>query len=146
MKKLLLISLVGIVLVGCGENKVTKEMLIGQWECSLIGRVAKWKDGNYQEYVPIKNDSGTIKYFMKDDTLYFNFGTKNSYPYDLSSYYNKSELLKSQNGAYLATKKSIQYISHDQFKTIEETEIIFEDDENKNKKVNIEITCNRTPK
>lgn len=143
MKKLLLSSLIGFVLVGCGENKVTEEMLIGDWECTLIGQEAKWKDGKFEDYSPIKTDNGKIKYFMKNNTLYFNFGTNESYPYNLHSYYSNEEKVQSNNGITYKVQKTINYVSQNKFQTSELTEINFDNNEMRNKKIKVEVTCDR---
>ncbi len=143
MKKLLLSSFVGLVLVGCGEKKVTEEMLIGEWDCTFSGQEAKWENGKFSDYAPLKQDKGMIRYFMKDNTLFFNFGTDTSYPYNLKAYYNDSMDIKSNNGVTSKTQKTMNYLSPDKFKTTELTEILIDNAPNANRKMNVEINCDR---
>lgn len=70
MKKIVLISLVSIALTGCGEDKVTKEYLVGDWRCT---------DNQYQRYnvganedlgEPVSSFEGIEKFRMIDNELY----------------------------------------------------------------------------
>lgn len=145
MKKLILISLVSIALFGCEEKKVTEEMLVGDWDCDFAQQVAKWKDGAFQEYGEIERDKGQIKYFMKDNVLYFNFGNPTSYPFKLNSYYDQSEIINQLDNHKVKSKKSITYISPDKYKVIDVTEDIYtnDSDSSENNKTKFEYICER---
>ncbi|OCL23981.1 hypothetical protein A9G07_03840 [Gilliamella sp. wkB72] len=145
MKKLILMSLVSIALFGCEEKKVTEEMLIGDWECDFAQQVAKWKDGAFQEYGEIERDKGPIKYFMKDNVLYFNFGLPTSYPFKLNSYYDQSEIINQLDNHKIKSKKSITYISPDKYKVIDVMEDIYtnDSDSSENNKTKTEYVCER---
>ena len=41
MKRIVLLGLACFVLFGCGEKKVTEEMLVGDWECRQNEQKAK---------------------------------------------------------------------------------------------------------
>ena len=43
MKRVVLLGLACFALFGCGEKKVTEEMLLGDWECTQNDQKAKWK-------------------------------------------------------------------------------------------------------
>lgn len=148
MKKLLMISLSCLVLCSCGEKKVTEEMLLGDWECRLTGQEAEWKNGIFQDYSAPKSEKGLIKYFMKDNVLFSNFGLKTSYPFNLASFYNKSDDIQSIDGSNIKTQKSIEYFSQDRFKATIITEITYDDhtkDDN-NIKTKVVTDCERIKK
>ncbi|OCG77394.1 hypothetical protein A9G42_05680 [Gilliamella sp. Nev6-6] len=71
MKNLLLISLLGLTLIGCEEKKVTEEMLIGDWECSATEQRAKWKNGVFQNYsTTIDHGKSLVTYLKENDSLF----------------------------------------------------------------------------
>ena len=41
MKRIVFLGLVCFALFGCGEKKVTEEMLVGDWECRQTEQKAK---------------------------------------------------------------------------------------------------------
>ena len=51
MKRIALLGLACFTLFGCGDDKVTKEYLVGKWECKLDGYSSKMKDGKFTDYV-----------------------------------------------------------------------------------------------
>lgn len=63
MKRMVLLGLIGFVLVGCGDDKVTKEYLVGDWQCNGVKYKSIIKDDKFSEY-------------MKDRNIYFNWSFK----------------------------------------------------------------------
>ena len=51
MKRIVLLGLACFALSGCGDDKVTKEYLVGKWECKLDSYSSKMKDGKFTDYV-----------------------------------------------------------------------------------------------
>ena len=49
MKKFVLLGLIGFVLTGCGDDKVTKEYLVGKWDCSFKKYESRY-DPKIKEY------------------------------------------------------------------------------------------------
>ncbi|WP_294952324.1 hypothetical protein [uncultured Gilliamella sp.] len=49
MKRIKLISLVSLILTGCGDDKVTKEYLVGDWDCNNVKYESKY-DPKFKEY------------------------------------------------------------------------------------------------
>ena len=49
MKKIVLLGLIGFILTGCGDDKVTKEYLVGKWDCSLKKYESNY-DPKFKEY------------------------------------------------------------------------------------------------
>ena len=49
MKRIILISLVSLILTGCGDDKVTKEYLVGKWDCSFKKYESNY-DPKFKEY------------------------------------------------------------------------------------------------
>ena len=149
MKRIALLGLACLALFGCGDEssgkKVTEEMLVGDWECDFAQQIAKWKDGAFQDYGEIKRDKGSIKYFMKDNILYYNFGNPTSYPFNLASYYDQSEIIKPLDNHNIKQQKSITYISPDKYKIVDVMEDIYTNnsDNAENIKTKTEIVCER---
>lgn len=55
MKRILSVALVCLALLGCGEKKITEEMLVGEWECTISNQEAKWENGVFQDFTPPKS-------------------------------------------------------------------------------------------
>ena len=51
MKRIALLGLVCFALSGCGDDKVTKEYLVGKWECKWDSYRSTMKDGKFTDYV-----------------------------------------------------------------------------------------------
>lgn len=61
MKRVILLGLIGFVLTGCEEKKVTEDMLIGEWECDIDYQIAKMRNGIDQDYAPPSWSSSFIR-------------------------------------------------------------------------------------
>ena len=51
MKRIVLLALVCFALYGCGDDKVTKDYLVGKWECKLDSYSSKMEKGKFTDYV-----------------------------------------------------------------------------------------------
>ena len=69
MKRIVLLGLACFVLFGCGEKKVTEEMLVGDWECRQNEQKAKWKNGTFPDFGEVKNEKVLITYKYYDGML-----------------------------------------------------------------------------
>ena len=69
MKRIILAGLIGMVLTGCGEKKVTEEMLLGDWECIQTEQEAKWKNGIFQDFEEVKSEKTLVTYKNYDGLL-----------------------------------------------------------------------------
>lgn len=71
MKRIISIFLVGVALFGCSEKKVTEDMLVGSWECTLIQQEADWKNVLFQDYsTPVNRGKSLVVYIKENDTLF----------------------------------------------------------------------------
>lgn len=69
MKRIVLLGLACFVLFGCGEKKVTEEMLVGNWECTKNERTARWKNGTFQDFGEVISEKVLITYKNYDGML-----------------------------------------------------------------------------
>ena len=142
MKKLILISLVSIALFGCGEKKVTEEMLIGDWRCNFKEQVAKWKNGLFQDYAPpIDHETSLVTYLKVDNDLFVK--TPNSFR-KIKQYVNKMDGSFEYSIGDMKTVgfNKLEYISDDEFKSISEIIITQNKSEDNEKTKNI-MHCTR---
>lgn len=70
MKKIALLGLVCFVLSGCGDDKVTKEYLVGKWECKLEQFLAKNEGGKLSDYAKEGEISFVEEYKLEEGKLY----------------------------------------------------------------------------
>lgn len=69
MKRIVLLGLACFVLFGCGEKKVTEEMLVGNWECTKNEQTAEWKNGTFQDFGEVISEKVLITYKKYDGML-----------------------------------------------------------------------------
>ena len=69
MKRIVFLGLVCFALFGCGEKKVTEEMLVGDWECRQTEQKAKQKNGTFQDFGEVKSEKVLITYKNYDGML-----------------------------------------------------------------------------
>lgn len=116
MKRIILISLVSLALFGCGDDKVTKEYLVGDWECDITQQVAKWKNGGFQEYGEAKSEKRLIAYKIHDGTIIRNVPNdifKNNWK-SVSIRYFKD--IKIRDKHVFSIERKIDYISENEYK------------------------------
>ncbi|OCG58707.1 hypothetical protein [Gilliamella sp. GillExp13] len=141
MKKLVIIGLVSLALFGCGEDKITKEYLVGKWKCDLTSYRAKIQNGKFTEYVKDDiNISFTEEYKIENEKLHVfdeeNNNWKESDVIDEYSWKRKSHEQEDVN--YISTN-SIKKESQNKF-TITEEHIATHKN---NYKTKVVATCTR---
>ena len=57
MKKFVLLGLIEVILTGCGDNKVTNEYLVGNWDCNEEKYESKY-NSKFKEYEDYYLESG----------------------------------------------------------------------------------------
>lgn len=150
MKNLLLISLIGLTLFGCGEKKVTEEMLLGDWDCTQTEQKAKWKNGTFQDFEEVKSEKILVTYKNYDGLLMKGRGddlTKGKW-YSVSSIVAIQEV-KNLNILELVryyTSSKFEYISDKEYKYTQILEFVFndrseEEQVNDNSRQKLEESC-----
>lgn len=150
MKKFLLLSLIGIALVGCGEKKITNEMLVGEWSCNYNDLNASWEKGKFLDYVKEKTESFKVKYYMKDNSLMVTYDDDNEHsePFNLEEIQNESGKEKISSNLKTKTILELNYISNDEYNFNEIREVTYingteEQNEDYNVKHKNEVVCKR---
>ncbi|MWN06514.1 hypothetical protein [Gilliamella sp. Pas-s95] len=142
MKKILLVGLIGVALLGCGKKKVTEEMLIGNWECSSIEQRAKWKNGMFQDYsTSIDHGKSVVTYLKENDDFFVKWPGSNEMVKEDFKKLNRS-YNSTLNGMRLSGFNRFEYISDNEFKMISELAITQDKKEN-NEKSKISMHCTR---
>lgn len=142
MKKLILMSLVSIALFGCGDKKVTEDMLIGDWRCNFKEQVAKWKNGLFQDYAPpIDHETSLVTYLKEDNDLFVKLPDSDR---KIKQYFNKMDGSFEYSIGDMKTFgfNKLEYISDDEFKSISEITITQNKSEDNEKTKNI-MHCTR---
>lgn len=142
MKKIALISLFSLALFGCGEKEVTKEMLVGDWECSSIEQKAKWENGLFQDYEPpVDLNSLVVKYIKEEDELFVKLpDIDKKIPEDFERM-NRSYENYLGDVVIIGVNK-LEYISDNEFKSISEYTIT-QDKSEDNVKAKVIQSCTR---
>lgn len=155
MKKLLLLSLIGITLVGCGEKegekKISNEMLVGEWSCDYSDLRAQWEKGQFLDYVKEKGEIVKVKYYMKDNTLMatYNDDEEHSRPFSIEEIQKESGKEEISSNLKIKTILELNYISNDEYNFNEIREVTYvngtdEQNEDNNEKRKHELICKRT--
>ena len=121
MKRIVLLGLIGFILTGCGDDKVTKEYLVGDWRC---------KDNQYQRHNvgvnenlgdPVSSIEDTTTFRIINNELYQISKDGGNILIDLS----KADLSKDEISDTYKTHivNTIKTIDKDTFKTVLITEI-----------------------
>lgn len=122
MKRILIVSLVSLALFGCGEDKVTKEYLVGKWRCDLTSYRAKIQNGKFAEYVKDDiNISFTDEYKIENEKLYIFDEENNNWKESdvIDEYSGKLKSYEQEDVNYSSTN-SIKKESQDKFTITEE--------------------------
>lgn len=150
MKKILLLSFIGVALVGCGQKEITNEFLVGEWSCNYSEYKAPWKDGKFSDYIKGTVEEGKVKYYMNGNTLMVTYDNDNgnTRPFDLDEIRKVNG--KEETNYRMKTKTLVEmnYISQDEFVFNEITEVTTtdgsnEENENYNNKHKNEMACKR---
>ena len=90
MKKILLLSLACFALFGCGDNKVTKEYLVGKWDCVYKEYGSKY-DSKLKRYIDyFETDSKQViqSYEIVNGILLLKNENNKAIEFDLDLLYN----------------------------------------------------------
>ncbi|WP_392560033.1 hypothetical protein [Orbus mooreae] len=118
-KKLLVISITTLVLVGCGKKEVTRSMLFGGWYCNSESTTSNYESINHKWF--------DINLGTKSFTLFLTSNknmkqTDDSIVYILDSdFKEKSSRAISIEDVIYTTTTEFVYISENKFKLIEDT-------------------------
>lgn len=142
MKRVILLGLIGFVLTGCEEKKVTEDMLIGEWECDIDYQIAKMRNGIDQDYAPQVGQAVLfVKYLKKDDQLFVEFTDSDGEIIqdfkELNGRFNYSIGDRKIDGF-----RKLEYITNNEFKSIYESSITQDKSEDK-EKTKILMHCTR---
>ncbi|WP_294609927.1 hypothetical protein [uncultured Gilliamella sp.] len=152
MKKFLLISFIGIALVGCAEEekekKVTNEMLVGEWKCDSSEFQAGWKDGHFQDYSAPKVIHQKVKYFMNNDAFMVIFDENRPLPFDLEKILKANNQELKNDKVKIKTTTEFNYVNDDEynFKQIRELSLVNATEKEQidnNHKQEINLACTR---
>lgn len=146
MKKIFLIGLIGLFLVGCNKT-VTNEMLIGNWECNYIDYESTWDKNKLGEFKKIgKGTRVLLSFKYEDNTLYAkNPNTGEWEKGNLVKEYNSKTSQQENDLAIYKTTSSIKKVSDDEFIMTYEFETIAKLEKHNlyNSKLKNEAICTR---
>lgn len=121
MKKivlLVLLGLIGFVLTGCGDDKVTKEYLVGDWRCNWesfermdSGREESYGDvkDKYEYTQTFKMVDGKLNQLLDDGKLEF-------YDFDYMNNNPTHEIL--DKGSKFISQQKFEKINNDQYRYV----------------------------
>ena len=146
MKKIFLIGLMSLFLVGCNKT-VTNEMLIGNWECNFIDYKSTWDKNKLGKLKKIGEGTRVLLSFKyEDNTLYAkNPNTGEWEKGNLVKEYNSKTSQQEDDLAIYKTTSSIKKISNDKFIMTYEFETITKLEKHNiyNRKLKNEAICTR---
>ncbi|OTP86955.1 hypothetical protein B5S42_11815 [Gilliamella apicola] len=142
MKKIILVGLIGVVLSGCGEKKVTKEMLVGDWKCTRTEQEADWKNGLFQDYsTPVNQGKWLIVYTKENDDLFLRLSISDrKRKLDFNAL--NEEFSHTSDDEKITSNNKLEYISDDEFKSTSEISMTFADSQY-NRKIKTLMHCTR---
>lgn len=123
MKRIALISLVSLALFGCGDNKVTKEYLVGDWRCNWESFERK-DSGREESYGDVKDKYEYIQTFkMVDGKLnqLLDDGKLEFYDFDYMNNNPTHEILD-ERSKFISQQK-FEKINDDQYRYVIESEV-----------------------
>lgn len=124
MRNILLIVFVCFALFGCGEKKLTEEMLIGDWDCTMTEQTFKWQDGRFQNVYEPETEVIKINFFVENNILMTKEKEKSeAVPFDIKEIYDNPVVEKvTEKGLKFKFIRKVQYISNDKFTLLYVTE------------------------
>lgn len=124
MRNILLIVFVCFALFGCGEKKLTEEMLIGDWDCTMTEETFKWQDGRFQNVYEPETEVIKINFFVENNILMTKEKEKSeAVPFDIKEIYDNPVVEKvTEKGLKFKFIRKVQYISNDKFTLLYVTE------------------------
>lgn len=123
MKKIALFGLIGFVLTGCGDDKVTKEYLVGDWDCSYEEYESKYdlKFKEYDDYSLKSSEQFKQSYKIVDDVLMSKIADKNAFELDLNKVYSNLNLEGKTDNCNYSIKRDLVKKANNKFSWTEET-------------------------
>ena len=118
MKRIVLLGLVCFALSGCGDDKVTKEYLVGDWRCNWES-FERMNSGREESYGDAKDKYEYITTFkMVDDKLYTVLDNGGVELYDIDKIYNNPthEFIE-EDYTFSGTQK-LEKISNDKYQFV----------------------------
>jgi len=149
MKRIVLLALVCFALYGCGDDKVTKDYLVGKWECKLDSYSSKMEKGKFTDYVSDGLNIITKEEFKIENNKLFSISKSEIDGHILggeSNDWEESDIIDTHTGETIekiennSTKKSIKSLlkkSHDTYIVREEYVTT------QNSRIKAESTCTR---
>lgn len=124
MRNILLIVFVCFALFGCGEKRLTEEMLIGDWDCTMTEQTFKWQDGRFQNVYEPETEVIKINFFIENNILMTKEKEKSeAVPFDIKEIYDNPVVEKvTEKGLKFKFIRKVQYISNDKFTLLYVTE------------------------
>ena len=121
MKRIVLLGLIGFILTGCGDDKVTKEYLVGDWRCNGIRYKSIMEDGKFSEYMKNGNINFNLSFKLDNNELYkLNDDSKEWNLNDFIDKYTGEVLFEELEGAKLKFKGTAEKVSDNEFKVDDE--------------------------
>lgn len=117
MKKIALLGLIGIVLTGCGDDKVTKEYLVGKWDCSLKKYESNYdpKFKEYDDYSLEGSEQFKHTYKIVDGVLMAKMNNEEAIEVDLDKIYKNLTIQGKQEDCEYTTNRNLIKNSGDKF-------------------------------
>lgn len=128
MKRILSVVLVCLALLGCGEKKITEEMLVGEWECTISNQEAKWENGVFQDFAPPQIDKKLVTYKMYDGMLMKGTGDDINVGDWHTVFISKEKNISIVNSIQYYSSVKWEYISDKQYKVIVNYEVTYSSD------------------
>ena len=149
MKRIALLGLVCFALSGCGDDKVTKEYLVGKWECKLEQFSAKNENGKLSDYAKKGEVSFVKEYKLDEGKLYAKKDNSNNWVnMDIvNRYIGKTDLIDNDESGSMKVTTLMTKKTDNQYLVKEEFFFIRKDMDNKKEhiylKTNSEGLCTR---
>jgi hypothetical protein len=109
MKKLVIIGLVGLSLLGCGDDKVTKEYLVGKWDCSFKKYESEYdpKFKEYDDYSLESSEKVKQSYKIVDGVLMSKTANNEAVEVDLDKIYKNLTIQGKQGDCEYTTNRNL---------------------------------------
>ncbi|WP_334326141.1 hypothetical protein [Gilliamella apicola] len=136
MKRIALLGLVCFALSGCGDDKVTKEYLVGDWRCNweCFG-MDSGREENYGNAIDSDEYIRTFK--IVDDQLYRVLKDEKLESYDIDKIYNNPTYEFIEGDHTLSVTQKLEKISNDKYQSISTSN--FKMNSNKTNVIDIKI-------
>lgn len=118
MKKIALFGLIGFILTGCGDDKVTKEYLVGDWRCNWES-FERMDSGREESYGDAKDKYEYIRtYKIIDGKLYHVYDGDKQELYDVDKINsNPTHEILNDDSAFTGQQK-LEKINDDQYRYV----------------------------